>query len=199
MDDEAAKSFEACLNADNTLANQVVSVRALLGLCRLAVLKMNHGIAAQFIENACALSPRDPEALLAAVTILPLVDSAQQPANFIKDHLQNHPDSAIDLSRTLVSTGKVELAEPILSPLASKSAEAALGYLVCCLVMDRELDLQVDVEQREADQLLKDWIHLLWQSRNTKAMEAFANGCGSVMSIFPWLPEFLQKETRTAS
>ncbi len=190
---EAQVAFKLCL------ANQQYSsstIRPRLGLCRLALAQGQTTAAVEYVTQACGEGPLDTEALLAAVTILPLVDADHQPQHFVTDHMKQYPEAALDLARALVGTGQVEVAEGILSPRATADADAALGYLLCSLVLNQELDLQVDVEQDEADILFKSWIHVLWESRKTEMMSAFADGCGSVMGIFPWLPEFLAEETK---
>ncbi len=193
---DADKAFQACLTPEAIPSIQAIAIRAHLGLCRLAMAKAAPREAVDHLRKACHLGPCDAEALLAAVTILPLVDPENQPEKFIGEHMRGHPEAALELGRSLMGTGQVESAGKILSPLAGHQADAALGYLVCCLVQNLDLDLQVDVRQETADRVFRGWIRQLWQSRNTVAMEAFADGCGSIMGIFPWLPDFLQEETR---
>lgn len=191
--DEATSAFQTCL------ANQLdvsSTVRPLLGLCRLALVQQKMEEAADFVQQACEHGPVDSEALLAAVTILPLTDAENQPRNFVNGHLKRHPQAALDLARALVPTGNLEMVAEILEPLMEKNSDAALGFLLCSLVLDKELDLQLDVDQQKADMLFQNWIHLLWKSRQTVVMSAFADGCGAVLEIFPWLPDFLNEETR---
>ncbi len=190
---ESAVAFKLCLAQKESPST---TIRPRLGLCRLALSQGEKPQAAEHLRQACQDGPLDTEALLAAVTILPLMDPIHQPGEFVKDHLQDHPEATLDLAKTLVGVGHLKLATGILSPLAPKNANAALGYLLCCLVENRELDLQVDVEQEEADLLFQSWIQLLWKSRNTELMSSFADGCGSVLEIFPWLPVFLAAETK---
>lgn len=193
---DAATAYNACLTQDSPSDNRRIAIRAHLGLCRLAVAESSPPLALDHIRQACHLGPRDAEALLAALTILPLVDPDGQPDRFVEQHLHDHPDVIPDLGRALVSTGHVKTAARILESPAEKQADAALGFLVCCLALNRELDLQVDTDQETADRLFKEWIRLLWQSRRTEVMEVFADSCSSVQGIFPWLPEFLREETR---
>jgi len=191
--EEAAVAFESCL-ADKL--EQSSSVRPRLGLCRLALAQGNPKDASRQVLLACSEGPVDTEALLAAVTILPLSDRENQPGGFVTEHLSRHPEAAVELARALTETAQLEIAAEVLYPLAAGNDDAALGYLLCCLVLNRELDLQLDADQEEADRLFKSWIHLLWKSRNTRVMSAFADGCGSVCGIFSWLPDFLAKETK---
>jgi tetratricopeptide (TPR) repeat protein len=194
--DEAGRAFGACLENQPEPSS---TIRPRLGLCRLALARGDAPQAAEHVALACAHGPINAEALLAAVTILPLIDPENQPRGFLDEHLARHPEAGLDLARALIGTGQTQPAADILSPLAHDNAEAAFGFLLCSLVLDQELDLQVDVEQDEADRLFKLWIHLLWKSRKTETMEAFAQGCGAVTGIFPWLPEYLAEETRLLS
>jgi len=190
---EAESAFEKCLTAATAPSSHI---RPRLGLCRLALVQDRLEEAADHVQQACRKGPLDTEALLAAVTILPMSDPRNQPGTFISTHLSGFPEAAIDLSRALVGTGQLAAVADILQPLASGDDDAALGYLMCCLVLKRELDLQLKAGQDEADQLFRNWIHLLWKSRRTEVMSAFADGCESVLGVFPWLPEFLTEETR---
>jgi len=191
--DEATQAFETCLVPES---ESFASIRPRLGLCRLALVQDKMTEAAEHVKMACNQGPLDTEALLAAVTILPMIDPEKQPRLFVSEHLGRHPEAALDLSRALVATAQMTLVAEILKPLAGDTDDAALGYLLCCLIQSRELDLQLNAGQEEADRMLQNWIHLLWKSRRTQAMSAFADGCESVIGIFPWLPDFLAEETR---
>ncbi len=212
--DKAMEAFQACIKVGtktgpvfNPSTDQ--SIRAHLALCRLFLVQQTPDRAVEHLLLACTLGPADAEALLAAVSILPLVEPKNQPEQFIQEHSKKYPQTKIELTRALISIGKVDFAYDVLSPIvwgpsldkvspiAEQQADAVLGYLTCCLVLNKDLDLQVDVDQETADLLFQGWIKLLWKSRNTQAMEAFAQGCASVLELFPWLPEFLKKETRT--
>ena len=142
-------------------------LRPRLALCRLALARGDQARAVAQATAAVALNPRDPEARLVALS----------------------------LGGHLVGSGDVECAAPILGPLAGSDPDAAIGYLVCCLCLDQEVDLQLDITPEEASALLKSWIRRLWDSRRVPRLEAFANGSGSIVGIFPWLPEFLAAET----
>lgn len=142
-------------------------LRPRLALCRLALQRGDLLQAADHAARAAALNPLDGEARLAAHS----------------------------LAQTLVAGGEVERALPLLEPLAEHDPSSALGFLLCCLCLDRPVDLQLEVEQQDADRLLQEWIRRLWSSRQVNRLEAFADGCGAVVPIFPWLPEFLAAET----
>ncbi len=194
--DEAQLGFQKCLDQPEHQLNQLSTVRPRLGLCRIAMLQKDLPDAAAHADQACLEAPTDPEALLAAVTCKYLVAPKTEPAAFSFAHWEKHPQAGLPLARVLFQTGWLELAGEVLAPQAADCAEAALGYLVCCLVFDRDLDLAVDLEQEKADQVFKEWIGLLWQSRKTDLMAAFAQKCETVGEVFPWLPEYLAQETR---
>ena len=70
-----------------------------------------------------------------------------------------------------------------------------MGYLTCCLVLGEQVDFTVDMEQEQADVALKEWIRVLWRSRQTSLMTAFIDHYALVGENFPWLPHFLTEET----
>ncbi len=166
--EDARQAFEASLQAAARSLGPISAVRARLGLCRLALGRGDIPEAALQATEAARINPQDPEAQLICT----------------------------NLAETLLGAGQVVEAARLLEPVASCAPSAALGYLVCCLCLGQDLDLQVDVDQAEADRLLKGWISRLWDSRNTEMMGSFADECSSVLGLFEWLPQFLAEETR---
>jgi len=193
---EAREAFKSCLEEEQKHLMLSTAVRPRLGLCRIALAERKYSEAADQVIIACSEGPVDSEALLAAVSILPLADAVNQPGHFIDQHLASYPSATLNVARALVQTGQLQIASEILAPLAGEDAEAALGFLVCCLVLDLQLDIQLDVDQQKADQIFKEWISLLWRSRRSEQLTAFAERCGSVEEIFPWLAGFLAEETK---
>ncbi|MCP4290732.1 MAG: glycosyltransferase family 2 protein [bacterium] len=187
--------------------NEAVTLRAHLGLCRLAMTDGDVESATASAKQASCVNPVDDEALLACLVNYSQMDPENQPARFIEEHLKDFPQAFLAVAQNLIGFGRVDLAGSLLRPIQDQDhsvaiplsddqlANAAIGWLLCCLVLGYEVDLVVDLSQEEADQLLKNWIHLLWQSRNTENMSSFADGCGSILGIFPWLGDFLQEET----
>jgi glycosyltransferase involved in cell wall biosynthesis len=196
LHEEARLAFHDCLAHEDDHLIHLSTVRPRLGLCRLAIARNDLQRAAGHAKLACEAGPTDPEALLAAVTCLPLVENEGHLEDFVTRHLEAHPLAGLELAKALFRCGLIRIAGETLAPLAKGCPEAALGYLVSCLVSDQDVDLNLDLEQEEADRIFKEWIHLLWQSRKTDRMEAFADHCTRVLEIFPWLPDFLQQETR---
>ncbi len=163
--EEAAEAFTRALDQSRARGDQ--ELRPRLALCRLALARGDLPQAVDQIAAAVALNPHDPEARLAALS----------------------------LGRNLVGNGVVDAAAHILEPLATADPEAAIGYLVCCLCLDKPVDLQVDVTAQQAEILLKTWVRRLWESRQVPRLEAFATASGSIAGLFPWLPSFLAAET----
>ena len=190
--EEAADSFRKCLEVPDEASTQLVTVRPVLGLCRLALGRGKLDEAVDLARQAADAAPVDPEALLALVTCAGALNSSE----IITDHLQHHTAATLPLARIFLGGGQVPQARDLLLPRAMHDHEATLGLLVCSLVLGEEFDFEINVSQDTADTLLRDWVHCLWQSRDTKALEAFADNCGSIVGIFPWLPDFLAKETR---
>ena len=69
---------------------------------------------------------------------------------------------------------------------------------MCALVLGEEFDRTLDLGQDEADAALRDWIGVLWNSRRTELMTAFAGSAPALTGVFPWLPAHLEAETPAA-
>ncbi len=197
--EEAASAFAACL-ADKQNGGTHSRVRALLGQCRLAAHGNDLPRALALANDAVNRAPSDPEALLAIVTFTALTagqDKApQQIQQFAQQHLQAHPASGVVMAETLLEAGHAGPALELLAELAAKNPPLALGWLTCALALGQDVDLNLDLSQDEADQAFKKWIHILWQSRRTDLMTGFAENCGSVTELFPWLESYLAAETK---
>jgi len=189
---EARQCYRECLEIPDEASAQLITARPLLGLFRLALAEGDAEAAADLAQRAAALAPRDPEALLALFTSSRLDRSA----NLLAGHLREHPEAALPVARLHLAGGRVAEGAEILRLLAAEDGEAALGLLVCSLVLGEEFDLEVDVSRERADELLRDWVGILWQCRNAEILGAFAENCGSITGLFPWLPDFLAEETR---
>ncbi len=92
--DAARVEFERCRAlAGDTPNLQLATVRPLLGLARLALAKGDVAAALASAGEALALAPRDPEALLAAVTLHRARGGAAGLAAFAAAHAAAHGDS----------------------------------------------------------------------------------------------------------
>jgi tetratricopeptide (TPR) repeat protein len=90
----AAVEFERCRALEGQTHNlQLATVRPLLGLARLALARGDVTSALERVEEALALAPRDPEALLAAVTLQRARGGSSAVAAFAAVHAVAHGDS----------------------------------------------------------------------------------------------------------
>jgi glycosyltransferase involved in cell wall biosynthesis len=196
--DEAEAAYRACLQLVNDQAAGQAAIRPLLGLCRLAAGRGDLDGAREFSRQAAMIGPLDPEALLAVAAFHAGADRGGLTDGALPDTLRNlldvHPDSTAPLARALLTVGHTAAAVAGLRPTAGEDPEAALGLLVCTLILGQDVDLQVDVEQEEADELLKGWVLTLVASRQAAEIRAFVENSGAVAEVFPWLAEFLNGE-----
>jgi tetratricopeptide (TPR) repeat protein len=229
--DRAEADFQRCrdLPAGTLPANS--TVRPLLGLCRLAAQRGDLLTAGDLVHQALTEYPRDPEALLAAVSFAWLNGGAEARDAFVSEHRQLHGDS-VELALTLgehalqaglwadaesalapvagspprgrvaellaqswLARGEVDRARDLCRDLMADHAPAGMGYLTCCLVAGEPADFSVDLEQEDADTAFKEWIAVLWRSRQADLMTTFVDGYALVAEIFPWLPAYLTEQT----
>lgn len=193
--DEAEFVYRQCLEVPDEASTQLVGTRPLLGLCRLALARGESALAAQLALQAADLAPLDGEALLALITSAELQHSTAP----LTAHAGRHPQAALPLARDLLGRGQAAPVRELLKPLAAENPDAAIGLLVSCLVLGEEFEVEVEVDEAAASDLLRQWVRCLWQSRDSRALGAFADNCGSITGWFPWLPGFLGEETRRLS
>jgi len=193
-DSDAAAAFAACLG-DKSVSGGHLHLRATLGQCRLAARANNLSQAVASATEAAAAGPTDREALLAAVTFTGLCHGQTQVNAFARRHYQDHRAAGAVLGEILLAAGHVEPAREILALAAPTDPPLAMGLLTCTLALDLDIALDVDLDQDTADAEFKRWIRILWESRRTNLMTRFAENCGDVAGIFPWLPEYLAGET----
>jgi len=228
----ARDDYEACRRWADWPVPQQVSVRPLLGLCRLDAAGGDLDAASERAAEAVAAFPRDPEALHAAIAFTWLRGRDAAVAAFaveyevswgetmeLKHALGEHALSkeqwriarqhltkaagqppagpaAIALAQAELACGDVGAAAAICASLAQDIPAAALGLLTCALLNGSPFDHEVDLPADQATLHFQDWIGLLWRSRRTELMESFVDQCGSVVHVFPWLPEYLQGLTQ---
>jgi tetratricopeptide (TPR) repeat protein len=193
-DAEAAAAFAACC-ADDAAGARHHHVRALLGQCRLAARADDVPRAIGLATQAVTQAPADREALLAVVTFTGLTRGQKQVDDFARRHCQKFPSAANNLAEVLLEAGHVGPALGLLVDLADSDPPLALGMLTCALALGQDVDLAVDLDQQTADAAFQKWIRILWASRRTDAMTVFAENCGSVTGVFPWLENFLVELT----
>lgn len=186
--DEAALAYRACLGAGRQ-GDPGAGVRPVMGMCRIAAGKGDLPAAAALAHEAAALGPRDPEALLAVAVFTPAADLP----GFVGPHLERNPDALEPVARALIAAGRIEAAYDLLARGAPADSGAALGLLTCALALGRDVALDIDLDRETADQALRAWVTLLWQSRRQDALAAFSANAAAVDGAFPWLPSLIEE------
>jgi hypothetical protein len=103
--------------------------------------------------------------------------------------------AALRLAQAHLAGGDAAAARDLCRELMADLPEAGMGFLTCCLALGEQADFSVDLEQDEADAALKEWLALLWRSRQAGLMTAVVGSFPLVGAVFPWLPEFLTELT----
>ena len=98
--DRAHADFQRCRDLPAGAMPMNTTVRPLLGLCRVAAQRGDLLTAGDHVHQALAYNPRDPEALLAAVSFAWLNGGTEARDAFLAEHRQLHGDS-IELSITV--------------------------------------------------------------------------------------------------
>ena len=196
--DEADAAFAAGLDAADDRALHL-RTRARLARARLAAADGSLERARDLAAAAAADTPADAEALLAAAAFSRATGGDEALSRFVSTQRAAAPFADGDLARALLANGAVAAAADVLTDLVDRDPAAGLGLLVCALVQREPFDRTLDLDQDEADAALREWVGVLWNSRRTDLMAAFAEGAGSVAGVFPWLPEHLAAETRRLS
>ncbi|MFO7609534.1 MAG: glycosyltransferase [Candidatus Krumholzibacteriia bacterium] len=176
-----------------------LAVRARLLRARLAAAAGDLAAARDLATAAADAVPTDAEALLAGVAFSRAAGGEPGLQAFVAARRAADPHADPDLARALLGAGQPAAAAGVLADLALADPAAALGLLVCALVTGEPFDRTLDLDQDAADAALREWVGLLWESRRTDLMAAFADRAPSVTGAFPWLPEFLAERTRRLS
>ncbi len=212
--DEARRAFERCLQGGD-LSTRVSLARPLLGLARLALAEGDAAEAIRRSDQALGHAPRDPEALLGALSLRDDRDRAA----FADAHRARHGDSdelaeaegeaallggnalgaiaayrrsgspraALKLAQALVLAGEGDRAREVLA--ASALPEAGVGLLVCDILDRKASKLEVDLTQNEADVALLDWLRCL--QRRPDLLASFLEAAPALLGVFPWLTQLL--------
>ncbi len=193
--EEASAALDACLAqaGPDGLAHRT---RARLAQARLAAAAGRLAEAAQRAREAAGDAPADAEALLAAVAFTQVADGEAALDAFVRGHRAAAPGCGTDLARALLGAGLPERAAPVFEDAAADDPAAELGLLVCAVLTGQPFDRTLVLDGEAAGDALKDWIGVVWRSRRTALMQAFADGAGGLAAAFPWLPAHLAAETR---
>jgi glycosyltransferase involved in cell wall biosynthesis len=185
---EARAAFETCLRllaAAGAGTGGVVPARPLLGLCRLAAGAGDLGRAADLAARAAAEAPRDPEALLAAVSFGPAGGT-----EFARRHLAEHPDTATPLAQALLSAGRPESALQLLEAHGGDQGDP-LGIALLALVLGVEREVEISLPPEQAGRQLRSWLESLWASGRPDLRDALCARSAALEPAFPWLEPWL--------
>jgi tetratricopeptide (TPR) repeat protein len=229
--ERAEADFQRCRDLPAGTRPMDTTVRPLLGLCRIQAQRGDLLAAGDLVHQALTENPRDPEALLAAVSFAWLHGGAEARDAFVAEHRSLHGDSeelVLALGEQALQTGLWNEAETMLAPVAGdpprgragelllqsvmargrideardhcrrlmdEHPPAGMGYLTCCLILGEQVEFTIDLEQSEANAALKEWIAVLWRSRQSHHMSALVDHHRLVSGVFPWLTGYLTDQT----
>ena len=193
-DVEGARSdFQRCLGATDPTA-QLVTTRPLLGLARLALAAGELAQASQLAAEALQGAPRDREALLLGLSLslgrgkdeaLAFAEASGPPADLLVD--------AVGASgRAWLSAGRVEEAGDLLLAFATRAPVLGIGSLVCDLLLGRNSELDLELDQESADEALVGWIQVLQAAPSPQLQARFWAAAPAILPVFPWLAQLLE-------
>lgn len=188
-DAEAARlDYERCLAAQDATV-QRVTVRPMLGLSRLDLQAGRFERGLRKIDQALDYAPHDPEAQLAGLA-LRLMQGTDAARAFVD---RRSPDPALvaeavtGAGKRRVMRGDVEGAAALLAAFVDVAPEAGIGVLVCDLLVGRSSDLELDLDQEQADAALRGWIMALRLSPSDQLLRRFLAVAPALFGAFPWL------------
>ncbi|MFT3915661.1 MAG: glycosyltransferase [Anaeromyxobacteraceae bacterium] len=215
---EAAAAFEGARALDAVTANlQLATVRPLLGLARLAIARGQLDEARGRVDEALGLAPRDPEALLAAVTLAGAAGGGAGMRALAAAHAARHGESeelaaavgegalrlgdralAIEvLSRgaptrllavARLADGDLEGARAAAGAAAGDDPAAALAAVLADLAGGRDAALELELSVEEAAAALRGMAALLRAAARPGVREALRAAAPALAGPFPWLP-----------
>ena len=224
---KAQAQYERCMAFPPVRELQLVGLRPLLGLSRLAIARGELTQARRLNQQALDEYPRDPEALLAGVGLAAAMKKKAGIKAFTAQYLRQHgahrslylalaeyaiagarwiqarrhleralelgapAKSDLQLAKVLLAMGELRACRQKLDGLVSTRPEAALGLLVCDLIEQRSSDLEIDLEQDEADRALRSWVEFLLRGGKAENIAFFVTLAEAIYPYFPWLEEFL--------
>lgn len=189
----AAEDFERCLSAEDATL-QRTTTRPLLGLARLALAAGDGASAADRVDEALAGAPKDPEALLAGLALAIQTD-VPTAEDFLRDH--DVPpglvgEAVVGVGKGRLLDNRAEDARTLLTAFLPVAPVAGIGVLVCDLLLGDDSDLELDLEQHEADDALLGWVSALTSS--PELLHRFVEVAPALVPAFPWLVELLEDE-----
>ncbi|MCP4873339.1 MAG: glycosyltransferase family 2 protein [Proteobacteria bacterium] len=189
----AAEDFERCLAAEDPTL-QRTTTRPLLGLARLALAAGDGASAADRVEEALRGARSDPEALLAGLAL-----AIQTDLNTAEEFLREYTvppeliaEAIVGVGKGRVLDGRVEEARTLMGAFVAAAPVAGIGVLVCDLLLGDDSDIELDLEQHEADDALLGWFEALTHS--PRQLHRFVEVAPALVPAFPWLVELLEDD-----
>ncbi|MFO0580659.1 MAG: glycosyltransferase [Anaeromyxobacter sp.] len=218
---EAAAAFAGARALAGATANlQLATVRPLLGLARLAIAGGRLDEARARVDEALAFAPRDPEALLAAVTLAGATGGGAAVRALAAAHAGRHGESeelaaavgegalllgdralALEvLSRgaptrllavARLTDGDLEGARAAADAAAQDDAAAALAGVLADLAGGRDAALELELSVEEAAAALRGMAALVRAAARPEVRAALRRAAPALAGPFPWLPSAL--------
>lgn len=184
----AEADYRRCLLASDPTV-QRVTIRPMLALARLDLAAGRTAEALVRVDAALDLAPHDAEAQMAGLA-LRLRQGVAAAREFAE---RRQPDPAI-LEEAVLSAGRLRLlagsvaeAAAVLGGMTDLVPVAGIGLLVCDLVLGRDSHMDLDLDQRLADEALRGWIVALRQAPDGALLRRFALAAPAIYGLFPWL------------
>ena len=184
----ARQDYERCLAGEDPTV-QRVTVRPMLGLSRLDLQagRLPEGLAK--VEQALDLAPHDAEAQLAGLS-LRLMEGSAAARDFV-DRRSPDPDlvaeAVVGAGKRAALRGDPEVAAALMGAFLDVAPVAGIGVLVCDLVLGRDSDLDLELDQEQADQALRGWLMALRMAPNSSLLGRFVELAPALFGAFPWL------------
>lgn len=153
--DRAHADFQRCRDLPAGSMPMLTTVRPLLGLCRLAAQRGDLLTAGDHVHQALSFNPRDPEALLAAVSFAWLNGGAEARDAFAAEYRQLHGDCEelnLTLGEHALQAGLWDDAAASLGPLVD---ERPLGRAALMLARCQLAQGQVDAARQRCKDLME--------------------------------------------
>ena len=83
--------------------------------------------------------------------------------------------------------GDLEGAAAVMGAFLDVVPVAGIGLLVCDLLLGRDSDLELDLDQEQADAALRSWIMALRMAPGHGLLRRFIERAPALLPIFPWL------------
>lgn len=131
--DRAEADFQRCRDLPAGALPMNSTVRPLLGLCRVAAQRGDLLTAGDCVQQALTFAPRDPEALLAAVSFAWLNGGAEARDTFVSEYRHEHGDNrelTLALGDHALQVGLWEEAAQLLAPAAGDPPRGRAGLML---------------------------------------------------------------------